>query len=138
MTGDLIINSVDAYTTWGINMGDGFLGAILSPPPLKDCIENKSRSNNGKTIVSDDPKLDERSVTLVLNLEGNSQSDFLTKLKSFYTELAKRNINIKVPLLGTEVYKLVYQKSTQFAMNTSRTFTKISIQFNEPNPADRT
>lgn len=28
MTGDLIINGKDAFSTWGVRMGDGFLDAI--------------------------------------------------------------------------------------------------------------
>ena len=36
MIGDLYINGQDAWITWGVNMGDGFLDAIDSFAPMKD------------------------------------------------------------------------------------------------------
>lgn len=135
MTGDLFINGVDAYT-YGVVMGEGFIGAILSPPPQKENIENKSRNEHGKRIISH-PKMDERSVNLTFNVEGNTQSEFIANLKSFYTALGSGVFKINVPCLGTEIYKLYFQKQNQFAMNEERTFCKITATFNEPNPADR-
>lgn len=38
MTGDLIINGKDAFITWGVRMGDGFLDAIDGFNEMKDCI----------------------------------------------------------------------------------------------------
>ena len=43
MTGDLYINNKDAYTTWGVNMGDGFLDALDGFLPMKDYIENDKK-----------------------------------------------------------------------------------------------
>ena len=40
---DLLINNKDAFATWGVRMGDGFIEAIYSPLPMKEIIENKSR-----------------------------------------------------------------------------------------------
>lgn len=48
MTGDLIINGKDAFITWGVRMGDGFLDAIDGFNEMKDYIENESRIEHGK------------------------------------------------------------------------------------------
>ncbi|WP_071146673.1 hypothetical protein [Bacteroides ihuae] len=135
---DLIINNKDALQTWGVKIGEGFIDAIFAPSPLKEFIENKSRLENGKRVTYNNPKVDERDVTLVFNLEGISQADYLLKYKAFKAELEKGRIEIKVPVLGEEIYRLTYQKSTSFAMNTLRTFSKLSVKFQEANPADRT
>ena len=42
---DLIINSKDAYSTWGVRMGEGFLDALGGASPMKDFIENKFDTN---------------------------------------------------------------------------------------------
>lgn len=135
MTGDLFINGVDAYT-YGVVMGEGFFGALLSPPPQKENITNQSRNEDGKRIISN-PKMDERSINLVFNVEGGTQSEFIGNLKKLYTAFGGGLFKINVPCLGTEIYKLYFQKSSQFSMNEERTFCKITTTFNEPNPADR-
>lgn len=133
---ELIINGKDALTEFGVRMGDNFLDAIFAPVPTKAFIENKSRLQDGKQIIYNNPKADERDVTITFNLEGSTPEDYLRKYKKFKEELSKGLIAIEVPVLA-ETYRLTYQKSTTFAMNIERTFAKISVKFNEPNPADR-
>lgn len=135
---DLIINGFDAYRQWGIRMGDGFLDAIFAPEPMKEFIENKSRLQHGKQVLYNNPKVDERDVTLVFTLEGSSPEDYLVKYSAFKTELQKGKVEIKVPVLGNQVYRFTYLRSASFGLNIPRTFSKISIKFNEPNPANRT
>lgn len=137
MTGDLYINGKDAYTTWGVNMGEGFLDAITAPVSLKSNIENDSRLEHGKRVIVV-PKLSSREITLVFTLKGSSESDYKTKRKSFYDELYKGSLTIKVPDNGEETYHLVYLgKSTSFAQNIKRNFCKMSIKFEETNPSNR-
>lgn len=134
---DLIINGFDAFQQWGVRMGDGFLDAIFAPEPLKEFIENKSRLEHGKQVLYNNPKIDERDVTLVFTLQGHSSDDYLSKYVAFKTELQKGKVEIKVPVLGNEVYRLTYLRSTSFGLNIARTFSMISVKFNEPNPANR-
>lgn len=138
MKGDLIINGKDAFETWGINMGDGFLESLYSPYPMKDIIENKSRLEDGKRVILNNQKKDERDLTLVFTLMGESQSDYIDKYKSFVTEISAGDIAIKVPALGEEVYHVYYLRSNSFAWNIDRTFSKLSIKLCEPNPSNRT
>ena len=138
MTGDLIINGKDAFSTWGVRMGDGFLDAIDGFNQMKDYIENESRLEHGKRVITDNVKVDSREITLQFTIEGNSESDYRTKKKAFQTEMEKGAINIKVPVLGNEVYKLVYLgKSVSYGLSLDRCFGKISSKFEEPNPMDR-
>ena len=51
MEGDLLINNKDAWTTWGVNMGAGFLDIIDAPLQMKEYIENESRMEHGKHIT---------------------------------------------------------------------------------------
>lgn len=136
---ELLVNGKDAYSTWGVRMGDGFLDAIGAPAPMKEFIENKSRLEHGKQVITANPKLDEREFTLPFTIKGNSQSDYQTKKKNFFDELYKGTIDIQVPANNSDVYHLIYLgKSVTYAQGIDRTFGKISSKFCEPNPNLRT
>lgn len=138
MTADLIINRKDALETWGVRMGEGFLDAIDGFNEMKDYIENESRLEHGKRVITDNAKVDSREITLQFTIEGSSESDYRTKKKAFQTELEKGTVNIKIPSLGSEVYKLVYLgKSISYGLSSDRRFGRVSSKFCEPNPTDR-
>jgi hypothetical protein len=139
MKNDLLINTQDAYTTWGVRMGEGFLDVLGASSPMKEFIENKSRLEHGKRVIINDPKIDEREITLSFTIEGNSQSDYQAKKKAFFEELYKGVVDIQVPANSNEIYHLIYLgKSVAYAQSLDQTFGKISAKFNEPNPANRT
>ena len=125
---ELLINGENAYTTWGVRMGEGFLDVIGASASMKDFIENKSRLEHGKRVIINNPKVDEREITLSFTIESNS----------FFDELYKGVVDIQIPANSSEVYHLIYTgKSVTYAQSLDRTFGKISAKFNEPNPANR-
>lgn len=138
MVGDLFINDKDAWTVWGVNMGEGFLDALDAFVPLKDYIENDSRLEHGKRVIISNPKLASRELTLRFTITGGSQSDYRRRREYFEAELCKGVVEVRVPALGEQVYKLVYLgKNVSYGMNVQRTFSTVSAKFEEPNPADR-
>ena len=139
MKNDLLINGKDAYTFLGVRMGEGFLDVLGASSPMKEFIENKSRLEHGKRVIINDPKIDEREITLSFTIEGKSQSDYQAKKKAFFEELYKGVVDIQVPANSNEIYHLIYLgKSVAYAQSLDQTFGKISAKFNEPNPANRT
>lgn len=138
MTGDLLINGKDAWDTWGVRMGTGFIDSIDAPAPMKDYIKNESRLEHGKRIITDNAKMDSREFTLSFTIEGKSESDYRTKKKAFFSELEKGRITIKVASLGNEVYRLVYLgKGISYGLSLNRRFSRFSAKFEEPNPTER-
>ena len=134
----LLINNKDAYATWSVRMGEGFLDVLGASSPMKEFIENKSRLEHGKRVIINNPKVDEREITLSFTIEGNSQSDYQAKKKAFFEELYKGAVDIQVPANSNEIYHLIYLgKSVTYAQSLDRTFGKISAKFNEPNPTNR-
>ena len=81
---ELIINGREALKEWGVRMGDNFLDVLGAPVPLKEFIENKSRLEHGKQVLMDNPKLDERELTLVFTVEGDSPADYQAKVKLIF------------------------------------------------------
>lgn len=138
MTGDLLINGKDAWTTWGVRIGDNFLDVIGASVPMKEFIENKSSLEHGKRVIVGNPKLDERDITLTFTIEGVSKSDYQAKKQAFFNELYKGIVAIKVPNNSEDVYYLIYTgKNVSYGQSLDRTFGKISMKFNEPNPFKR-
>ena len=124
---ELLINNKNAYATWGVRMGEGFLDVIGASAPMKDFIENKSRLEHGKRVIINDPKVDEREITLSFTIEGSSQSDYQSKKKAFFDELYKGKVDIQVPANSNDIYRLIYLgKSITYAQSFDRMFGKIS------------
>ena len=138
MTGDLWINGKDAWTIWGVRMGDGFINTIDGFNEMKEYIENESRLEHGKRVITDNAKVASREMALQFTIEGDSESDFRAKKKAFQTELEKGSVTIQIPTLGDEMYKLVYLgRNISYALSADRCFCKVSSKFCEPNPMDR-
>ena len=138
MIGDLLINGSDAYAK-GIAMGDDFLGNILSPSSLKSFVENDDPTKNGKEVIyPQTPKLASRDLTLTFTIFGNTATEHLTNYKNFIALLQKGEISLSIPALGTEVYHLTYVGDSGSNMiEADRLASRLTVKFNEPNPADR-
>lgn len=138
MIGDLLINGSDAHAK-GIAMGDDFLGNILSPSSLKSFVENDDPTKNGKEVIyPQTPKLASRDLTLTFTIFGNTATEHLTNYKNFIALLQKGEISLSIPALGTEVYHLTYVgDSGSYMIEADRLASRLTVKFNEPNPADR-
>ena len=136
MKGELLINGKDAWDTWGVSIGEGFLESLLNPPPLKPFVENNSRLQPGKQVLYSSPMWDERDLNLSIRIEGATQKEYLQRYAAFTRELQKGLLVFYVPVLES-TYKLTYIGASRLALNIGRTFSEIAFKFNEPNPSDR-
>ena len=68
-------------------MDDTALSALMTPAPSKAFIENKSRLEHGKRVITSSPKKDERSLTLQINLTAATKEEFFARYESFCEEL---------------------------------------------------
>lgn len=134
--GEFYINGKDAYTTWGISMDTSSLSALMTPAPNKEFIENKSRLEHGKRIITTSPKKDERDITLTFSLTASSEDAFFTRYSSFCTELATGVLNIKTKYQPSVMYRMSYLSCSQFSQF-MRGIAKFSLRLNEPNPNNR-
>ncbi len=150
MTGELYFyrgDWEDAWDEYGVNMGSGFIDALLAPAPMKSFIESDCRLEDGKRVISAYAYQDSRDVTLSFTVlgddkeddddEDNEGKDCLSRLAAFYALLHKGELVLKVPTLGDDVYHLVYKKSSSFSHGTSRRVCTVSVKFTEPDPSNR-
>ena len=136
MTGELFINGKDAYTTWGISMDDTSLSSLMTPPPSKQFIENKSRLEHGKRVIRTNPKVDERDLTLQINLTAKNEEQFFARYLSFCVELETGSLNIRTIYQPEILYRTTYVSCQQFSQF-MRGIGKFVLKLNEPNPKDR-
>ena len=131
---------LDAFTEYGIRMGDGFIDTLLQPSPLKDYLSNESRLENGVRVDVTPSKINKRSVTLTFVVTNRNGSAMIANLRKFYTLLYGKKIRIRVPEVeDSEYYHLIYTgKSISFGSSLDRSISKLSVKFDEPNPANRT
>ena len=148
-----ISTSEQSYDCYGAMMGDGFLDALLAPVPLKPFVENKSRLTDGKKVViptlqtGQRHKVDSRTFNLTFNIHGDGEtlsdmrSSFATRKNRFYEALYKGMIDISFDDsagLTSDHFHLKYDgNSVQYAQSLDRTSCKITVKFEETNPANR-
>lgn len=137
MYGDVTINNADAFERYGINLEDGALSALMTPPPMKKFIESRSRLKHGKTVIAKVPKYDDREITLPFHLIAKNKAEFFTKYNLFCEEvLAKGKFELKTRFQPDVVYRLVYLSCTQFSQFI-RKMAVFSLKVSEPDPTDR-
>ena len=138
MRGELFINGKDAYTEWGISMDTSSLSALMTPSANKDLPENKSRLEHGKRVIIDDSvvKVDERQLTLTINLTAKNEVEFFTRYNSFCKELATGRLNIRTKYQPDVMYRTIYKSCNQFTQF-MRGIAHFSLKLDEPNPTDR-
>ena len=134
--GELFINNKDSYDSWGISMDTSSLSALMTPAPNKEFIENKSRLEHGKRIITANPKMDERNLTLTIHLTAKDEDDFFEKYNNFCKELATGILNIKTKYQPNIMYRTVYLSCNQFTQF-MRGIAKFSLRLVEPNPQNR-
>ena len=130
------INTWDAKAKWGIVFESSSISALMTPAPMKDYIENSSRLEHGKRVLTNNAKVDSRSLTLTFSLYANNEELFFERYDSFCAELEKGNINIVVSNRPDVVYKLVYKSCKQFTQYNNK-LAKYILTVEETNPKDR-
>ena len=136
MIGELSINGKDAYATWGISLDDTALSALMTPAPMKELIENKSRLEHGKRVVATNPKIDERTLTLQINITASDKGQFFERYNSFCQELVTGVLNIKTKYQPNVMYRTIYLSCQQFSQF-MQGIGKFVLKLNEPNPNNR-
>lgn len=137
-TNELIINGNDAWSTYRVKMGSGFLDALETDADNKDYITNTVRTEHGTRVVPIRPKKAERSVTLEFVIVGKDHNDYNERLKAFDSIMDNGFVTIQVPKSKDDVYRLYCaRKSTTYSRGKGGAIGKKSIKFSEYDPTDR-
>lgn len=145
MNGILFINGKDAYATWGITMDTASLSALMTPPPLKPMVSNKSLAEDGRQVLGINehsrglyrPRIDERTLTLTINMSAQSEAEFMSRYALFCEELRGARLDISTAYQSGVVYHTLYESCQQFSQF-MRGIASFSLRLNEYNPKNRT
>ena len=142
---DLLIKGVgdtdykNGYDYYHVRMGSGFIDAIEGSVQLKEAVENESRLEHGVRMMVNTKKA-KRNVTLMFNIHGRTQAEYMTNKAAFETMIQKGLVSIKInDDLHPNYYHLVYTgKSVTYKHSYSGIFGTMACQFTEPNPNNHT
>lgn len=127
----LTINGKDAKAYFGITLDETSLGSLMTPPPMKEWVQSKSRLEHGKRVVTGEPpKMDSREFTLQINIYAATEGDFLSKYAAFCEEL-KTGFLVLSTISGT--YNCIYKSCQQFSQF-QRGIGKFVLRLEEYNP----
>ena len=136
MLGDLYINGNDAWGTYRVAMGEGFIQTLLTQAGNKDFIENESRLENVKSVVFNNHKVASRDLTLTFNIHGDTLEEYMLNYKAFVAVLQQGKVVLRVPDLDM-TFTLVHKRSSSFALDRNRLNSRLSVKFEEPDPTSR-
>ena len=133
---------------WGVFIAETSLTALMTPPPMKSYVSNKSTLIDGIQVLEENnntgqvPKVDEREIQLVLGLRANSLAQFMARYRSFCDELKKRKLILTVVVSEgessfSETYHLLYNSCSQYSEFNGR-LARFVLKVTEPNPTKRT
>lgn len=148
--GQLTINKKDAYTEWGLSMDSSALSALMTPAPIKSLIENDSRLEHGREMITSYTKTDSegakievntvkmgaRDVTVTFNITAKSEAEFLQRYYNFCSELERGKLDISTSFLPNVVFHMVYVSCSQFSEFVLG-IGKFTLKLTEPNPKKR-
>ena len=136
-TGEFFINDLDAFGNWGVFLNDKSISTLIEPEPLKTAVEYKSTTINGKQVRKEkEPKVDERDITLAIQIFATSRTELFTKLAAFKTELKKRRCVLRTKYEPDVYYRCDYISCSQYK-SFHKGLATFSLKLNEPNPANR-
>lgn len=133
---DLYINGDNARTAYGVILADGALAALRKPAPNKPFIENKSRLQHGKRVIKKNPRKDERTIVLPIQIVASNTTDFNTKYDLFCAALDTGSLLIRTSLQPTVYYRCIYNDCQQYTEFDGK-YAKFMLSLTEPNPNNR-
>lgn len=137
MKDELWINGIDAFTRWGIVLGDTSLSALMTPVPNKEFVSNKSRLTHGKSVIVNSPVMNERSISITFYLLAVDKTDFYSKYDDFCASvLSTGRIDIRTKYQQGVTYRTIYDSCSQFSQF-EQGIAKFVLKLTEPDPSNR-
>lgn len=137
MTGDLYINGKDAYTEWGLSLSDGAYFDLIAPAPSKDFIESKSRLEHGKRVITDNPKVDERTLNLEVHMSASNSDTLIENYTAFCEDVLETGlIHIRTKYQNKVEFHLIYEQCSSTS-GVVEGLIKLTLKCVEYDPSSR-
>lgn len=129
----------DAFTAYGVRMGDNFIDTLMQPSSMKEFLTSDSRLENGVRVNMSSAKVNKRSLTLTFVITNGNGKSMIENLRNFYSALYNIRLRMRVPTIENGTYYHLYYtgKSISYGSSIDKTISKLSVGFDEPNPTKR-
>ena len=131
----------DAWDMWRLNLEDGAVTNLMTPPGLKELVKNSSRLQHGvryeiPTTGFATPKLEENNVDLPVHIISTNQTDYFQSYQSFCDMVLLRgSFSLWTKYIPHKIFRLVYHSCTNFNQ-CWRQISVFTLKCTEPDPND--
>lgn len=127
---------------FGISLTNGAVAALLTPPPLKASIQNKSRLRDGAEYLNPNVRYDERTLNLPMHIVAENLEQFISQYDRFCAVLKQGEFGLTCSYIPNKTFKLIYVSCTQFSTyglksSSGTKYAPFVLRVIEPNPEDR-
>ena len=98
MTGEVTIDSIDVWTTFGAFLLKGSYDALLKPAKRKDSLKSNWPEQNGIDIDLSDPHYEAKEAELLFMISASGESEWWTRYDAFFALImsaGERSIYVK-------------------------------------------
>lgn len=140
MTGEVTIDTIDIWTTYGAFLLRGSYNDLLKPAKRKASLSNNWPEQNGLEIDLTAPKFEAKDAELTFMITASSESQWWTRYNAFFTLLkgsGQRSLYVRE--LNT-TFLVYYKEVTTYEQLTtiksvSQVAARYTVKFGIANPA---
>lgn len=140
MTGEVTIDTIDIWTTYGTFLLHGSYDGLMRPPKRKVSLSNNWPEQNGIEIDLTVPKYESKEAELSFILSASSEAEWWTRYNAFFTLLklsGERSLFVKELNKTFLVYYIEVTSYEQITTikSVSKVVSRFTVKFGIANPA---
>ena len=140
MTGEVTIDTIDIWTTFGAFLLTGSYDGLMRPSKRKASLSNNWPEQNGLEIDLTTPSFESKEADLIFILSASSEAQWWTRYNAFFTLLklaGERSLYVKELDKTFLVYYIEtpsYEQLTTIK-SVSKVVARFTVKFGIANPA---
>lgn len=139
MTGEVIIDTIDIWTTYGAFILTGSYDSLMKPPKRKVSLSNNWPEQNGLEIDLSAPKYESKEAELSFILSASNEAEWWTRYNAFFSLLkaaGERSLFVKEL---NKTFLVYYIETTSYEQLTtikavSKVVARLTVKFGIANP----
>ena len=140
MTGDVTIDTIDIWTTYGAFLLKGSYDSLMRPAKRKASLSNNWPEENGLEIDLTVPKFEAKDADLSFILSASNETEWWTRYNAFFALLKTAGERSLYVAELNKTVMIYYQEVTSYEQltvikNVSKVAARFTIRFGIANPA---
>jgi len=140
MTSEVTIDTIDAWTIYGVFLLQGSYDSLMRPAKRKTSLSNNWPEQNGLEIDLTVPKYESKEAELSFILSASSETEWWTRYNAFFTLLkspGERSLFVKELNKTFLVYYIETSSYEQLTTikSVSKVVARFTVKFGIANPA---